>query len=153
MYALRALAALSALAILLATSTSASAAGGESGGVHYSKMVVEPTGTDLHVTLYYNASFMTKVFSILFGTGSLKPAITDEVSGFGNISTDSISIQDGKAVFTAHNQTTLSGDWYMYDHNAKFRVPVDQLEIRGRSIQQPIIVNNASSLPDFFYQS
>ena len=121
-------------------------------GVHFTRVVVEPTGSDFHVTVHYNASFMTKVFSMLFGTGVLESAVTDEVSGFGNVTMESINTSDGIAKFTMANQSDYSDGWYMYDNNARFPLSVDRLEIRGNTLDRPVIVNDATEVPDFFYQ-
>jgi hypothetical protein len=121
-------------------------------GLHYALVVVEPDGSNFNVTVYYNTSFMTKVFSMLFGTGSLKLAIEDEVTGFGDIDMQSLNTTQGVAKFTAFNQSVYSDGWYMYDDNARLSVPVDRLEIRGTTMDRPVIIENATEMPDFFYQ-
>lgn len=138
-----------AIACLLVVTAPAQAASGEP-GIRYTKMVVEPNGSDFNITVHYNASFMTRVFAMLFGTATLKSAVTDEVAGFGNVTTVSVNMTEGVARFTAANQSEYSDGWYMYDKTAHFPVPVDQLEIRGQTLERPI--NNATEMPQFFYQ-
>jgi len=140
-----------ALLLSALTAAPAIASSGES-GVHFTRVVVEPAGSDFHVTVYYNASIMTKVFSVLFGTGVLESAVTDEVSSFGNLTLESINTNDGIAKFTMANQSEYSDGWYMYDNNARFPISVEKLEICGSTLDRPIIVNDATEVPDFFYQ-
>lgn len=142
---------IASMLLLLVATAPAQAASGES-GIHYARMVVEPDGPDFEVTIYYNAGFMTKVFSMLFGTGSLIAAIEDEISDFGEVDLQSLDTTDCVAKFTISNQSVYAEGWYMYDNNARFAVPVDQLEIRGGTLDRPIIISNATEMPDFFYQ-
>lgn len=121
-------------------------------GLHYALVVVEPSGSTFNVTVYYNSGFMTKVFCMLFGTGSLKSSIEGEVAGFGDIELQSLNTAEGIATFTAYNQSSYSDGWYMYDDNAQFSEPVDRLEIRSSTMDRPIVVENATGMPDFFYQ-
>ncbi|WP_424359111.1 hypothetical protein [Methanocella sp. MCL-LM] len=137
--------------LLLVGTAPAQAASGDA-GIHYTKIIVEPDGPDFHVTVYFNTGFMTKVFSMLFGTGSLRASILDEVAGFGDVDLQTLDTTDCVASFVASNQSSYSDGWYMYDSNARLPVPVDQLEIRGGSLDRPIIINNATEVPDFFYQ-
>ncbi|CAJ37038.1 hypothetical protein [Methanocella arvoryzae] len=138
------------LSVLVAAAPAQAASG--DAGIHYTKIVVEPEGPDFHVTVYYNTGFMTRVFSLLFGTGSLKAAITAEVAGFGDIELQSLDTSNEVASFIAYNQSSCSDGWYMYDANAKLPVQVDQLEISGKALDRPIIINDATEVPDFFYQ-
>lgn len=150
MVKLQVLAAVIFFSVLVAVAPAQAASG--DAGISYAKMVVEPEGQDFQVTVYYNTGFMTKVFSLLFGTGSLKAAIIAEVADFGDIELQSLDTSDGVARFVAYNQSSYSDGWYMYDANAKLPVQVDQLEICGKALDRPVIINNATVMPDFFYQ-
>lgn len=115
-------------------------------------MTIEPEGEDFYITMQYDPSFMTQVFSLLFGSNAVQPTIVDEVADMGNITIVSIDTHSSTVRLVANGQTTMSGGWYTYDSCARLATPVDRLEISGKSVDRPVIVNNASQIPTFFYQ-
>jgi len=150
MHALKTLAIVLIAAMILAIAP-ANAASNEP-GVHLTSMTIEPEGPDFNVTVHYSTSFMTKIFSVLFGAKVVQPGIVDQLSGFGEVKLVSIDISDQVAKLQAKNQTQLSGNYYFYNGSAKFTWPIDVLEIKGNTIDHPITVNNTESVPIFFYR-
>jgi hypothetical protein len=150
MHALKTLAIVLIAAMILAIAP-ANAASNEP-GVHLTSMTIEPEGPDFNVTVHYSTSFMTKIFSVLFGAKVVQPGIVDQLSGFGEVKLVSIDISGQVAKLQAKNQTQLSGNYYFYNGSAKFTWPIDVLEIKGNTIDHPITVNNTESVPIFFYR-
>jgi hypothetical protein len=95
---------------------------------------------------------MTRIFSVLFGARVVQPGIVDQLSGFGEVKLLSIDTSGQVAKLQAKNQTQLSGGYYFYDGGAKFPVAIDSLEIKGKSLDRPVTVNNTASIPTFFYR-
>ena len=139
------------VAALLLLVTPACAASSEP-GVHISRLTIEPGGPDFNVTVHYSTSFMTKVFSILFGARVVQPGIVDQLSGFGDVKLVSIDTSGQTAKLLAKNQTHLSGGNYFYSGNAQFPAAIDVLEIKGSNVDKPVTVKNAKAVPNFFYR-
>ncbi len=139
------------IAALLLTVAPANAASNEP-GVHLTRMTIEPAGQDFNVTVHYSTSFMTRIFSVLFGAKVVQPGIVDQLEGFGELKLVSIDTSGQVAKLQAKNQTQLSGGYYFYDGGAKFPRAIDSLEIKGKSVDRPITVNNTVSIPTFFYR-
>jgi hypothetical protein len=121
-------------------------------GVHLTSMTIEPAGQDFNLTVHYSTSFMTRIFSVLFGARVVQPGIVDQLSGFGEVNLISIDTSGQVAKLQAKNQTQLSGNYYFYNGSAKFPWAIDSLEIKGNTIDRPITVNNTESVPIFFYR-
>jgi hypothetical protein len=151
-HALAMVAAVVAVAFLFLVTSPAAAAAPAEPGVHITRMIVEPDGPDFNVTVNYTTSFITTIFSLLFGAKVVQPAIVDQVSVLGNVSLVSIDTSTQSAKLVARDQGQLSSGMYMYDKNAKFQVPVDVLEIKGSTVDRPITQNNTASMPTFFYR-
>jgi len=141
-----------AIAVTLLAATPATAAAPSEPGVHITKMIVEPDGPDFNITVSYSTSFMTRIFSLLFGAGVVQPAIVEQVSVMGNVSLISIDTPAQTAKLVAKDQGQLSSGMYVYDRNAKFQLPVDTLEIKGSTVDRPIALNKTVSIPTFFYR-
>jgi hypothetical protein len=141
-----------AIAVLFLAVTPAAAAAPAEPGVHITKMIVEPDGPDFNVTVSYTSSFMTRIFSLLFGAKVVQPAIVDQVAVLGDVKLISIDTSAQSAKLVVKDQGQLSSGMYIYDKNAKFQVPVDMLEIKGRAVDRPITQNNTDSIPTFFYR-
>ncbi|OPY28076.1 MAG: hypothetical protein A4E28_01715 [Methanocella sp. PtaU1.Bin125] len=141
-----------AVAVILLAATPATAAAPGEPGVHITKMSIEPDGPDFNVTVSYSSSFMTRIFSLLFGARVVEPAIVEQVSVLGNVSLVSIDTSAQTAKLVARDQGHLSGGMFVYDKNSKFLVPVDTLEIKGRTVDRPITQNNTIGIPTFFYR-
>jgi hypothetical protein len=131
--------------------TPASAASSEP-GVHINRMTIEPGGPDFNVTVHYSTSFMTRIFSLLFGARVVQPGIVDQLSGFGDVKLVSIDTSGQTAKLLAKNQTQLSGGYYFYSGGVPFPVAIDVLEIKGDKVDRPVTVTNAKSVPAFFYR-
>lgn len=143
--------AIAAVLMLLIATVPANAASADP-AVHITKMVIEPHGPDFNITVYYSSSFMTKIFSLLFGAKVIEPAIVDQLSGFADVKMTGIDPSGQVAKLSAKNQTWLANGWYVYNGNARFPVPLDHIEISGKSMDNPIIINNGSEIPTFFYR-
>jgi hypothetical protein len=139
------------IAAMLLAVTPASAASNEP-GVHITRMTIEPDGPDFNVTVHYSTSFMTKIFSLLFGAKVVQPAIVDQLAGFGDVKLASIDTSGQTAKLQAKGQGNLSGGYYFYNKGAKFPVAIDLLEIKGKTVDRPVTANNAASVPTFFYR-
>jgi hypothetical protein len=149
MQAIKTLAIVLIAALFLAVAP-ASAASTEP-GVHLTRMTIEPVGENFNVTVHYTTSFMTKIFSVLFGAKVVQPGIVDQLSGLGEVKVVSIDTSAQVAKLQAKNQTELSGSYYFYDRGAKFPWAIDMLEIKGKTVDRPVTVNNTVSVPTFFY--
>jgi hypothetical protein len=139
------------VAALLLAVAPANAASNEP-GVHINRMTIEPNGPDFNVTVHYSTSFMTKIFSLLFGAKVVQPAIVDQLTGFGDVKITGIDTSGQVAKLQAKDQANLSGGYYFYDKGAKFPVKIDQLEIKGKAVERPLTINNAAVVPAFFYR-
>ncbi|HEY3273021.1 MAG TPA: hypothetical protein VGJ92_04620 [Methanocella sp.] len=140
------------IAALFLAVAPASAASNEP-GVHLTSMTIEPYCENFNVTVHYSTSFMTRIFSVLFGARIVQPGIVDQLSGFGEVKLVSIDTSGQVAKLQAINQTQLSGGYYFYDGNATFPWAIDTLEIKGNNLDRPIMANNTVSVPTFFYRS
>ncbi len=141
-----------AIAVLFLAVAPATAASSGEPGVHITKIIVDPVGPDFNITVNYTTNFMTRIFSLFFGGKVVQPAIVDQVSVLGDVKLVSIDTSAQVAKLVAKDQGVLSSGMYIYDKNAKFQVPVDKLEIKGNAVDRPIIQNNSSSMPTFFYR-
>lgn len=139
------------IAALLLMVTPASAASSDP-GVHITRMTIDPSGPDFNVTVHYSTSFVTKIFSLLFGAKVVQPGIVDQLSGFGDVKLVSIDTSGQTAKLQAKNQTQLSGGYYFYNGGAKFPVAIDVLEIKGKAVDRPVTASNAKSVPMFYYR-
>jgi hypothetical protein len=139
------------IAALLLAVAPANAASNEP-GVHITRMTIEPDGPDFNVTVHYSTSFMTKIFSLLFGAKVVQPAIVDQLGGFGDVKLASIDTSGQVAKLQAKSQGNLSGGYYFYDRGAKFPATIDLLEIKGKTVDRPVTLNNTASVPTFFYR-
>jgi hypothetical protein len=137
---------------LLFVVTPASAASNEP-GFHITRMTIEPDGQDFNVTVHYSTSFITKIFSLLFGAKVVQPGIVDQLGVFGDVTLISIDTSGQTAKLQAINQTRLSGGYYFYNNGAEFPVAIDLLEIQGNSVDRPMMIKNALSVPEFFYRA
>ncbi len=140
------------IATLLLAVTPVNAASNEP-GMHISRMTIEPDGPDFNITVHYSTSFVTKIFSILFGAKALQQEIVDQLSGFDNVELTSIDTIDESAKLKAKDQGRLSGIYYFYDNDTKFEAAIDLLEIKGDSMDRTITIKNAESVPTFYYRS
>lgn len=138
------------LLTLLLMVTPATAASSEP-GVHITRMTIDPDGRDFNVTVHYSTSFMTKIFSILFGAKVVQPGIVDQLAGFGDVKLVSIDTSGQTAKLLARNQTNQSGDYYFYNGGAKFPAVIDLIEIKGKAVDRPVTASNAKSVPAFYY--
>jgi hypothetical protein len=141
-----------AVALLFFAAEPAAAATASEPGVHITGLIVEPDGPDFNITVNYSTSFMTRIFSLLFGAKVVQPAIVDQVSVLGNVSLVSIDTSAQTAMLVAKDQGQLSSGMYVYNKNARFQVPVEKLEIKGHRVDRPITKDNADSIPLFFYR-
>ena len=139
------------VAALLLLVTPASAASGEP-GVHITKMTIEPGGPDFNITVQYSTSFMTKIFSLLFGARVVQPGIVDQVAGLGDVKLASIDTYGQTARLVAKNQSRPLNGMYLYDKGATFPVAVDVLEIAGSAVVEPLVINSTNTVPTFFYR-
>jgi hypothetical protein len=140
------------IAVLFLAVTPAAAAAPAEPGVHITKLIVEPDGPDFNISVNYTTSFMTRIFSLLFGAKVVQPAIVDQVSVLGEVKLVSIDTSAQTAKLVAKDQGQLSGGMYIYNKNATFQVPVDKLEIKGMAVDRPITQNDTDSIPTFFYR-
>jgi hypothetical protein len=138
------------IAALLLMVTPATAASSEP-GVHITRMTIDPDGRDFNVTVHYSTSFMTKIFSLLFGAKVVQPGIVDQLAGFGDVKLVTIDTSGQTAKLLAKNQTQLSGAYYFYNGSAKFPAAIDLIEIRGNAVDRPVTASNAKSVPAFYY--
>lgn len=139
------------IAALVLLVTPATAAASEP-GVHITRMTIDPDGRDFNITVHYSTSFMTKIFSILFGAKVVQPGIVDQLSGFGDVKLVSIDTSGQSAKLQAKNQTNQSGDYYFYNGGAKFPAAIDLIEIKGKTVDRPVTASNAKSVPTFYYR-
>ncbi len=115
--------------------------------VHITKVVVEPSGPDMNFTLYYESSFFTRVFSVIFGAKVVRPSIEHMFANFSNMSIVSINSNNGVAKVAVKNMARPEGDgWYVYDGDTKFTANVDVIEVHN-SDGKVVTVNNADGLP------
>jgi|AGTN01.1.fsa_nt_gi hypothetical protein len=140
------------IATLLLAVTPVNAASNEP-GMHIARMTIEPDGPDFNITVHYSTSFVTKIFSILFGAKAIQQGIVDQLSGFGDVELTSIDTIDESAKLKAKDQGRLSGVYYFYDNDTKFETAIDLLEIKGDSVDRTITIKNAESVPTFYYRS
>ena len=138
-----------ALALVLVAPVSAAS---PAPAVKITKLVIEPSGPDFNITVSYSTSFLTKVFSLLFGSRIIEPAITDQLSGFDNLALVSVDPSGQTAKLVAKDQAQLSNGWYVYGGGAKFPARIDQVEVRGKAMDKPLVITGCSELPTFFYR-
>jgi hypothetical protein len=139
-----------ALALLVAT-VPAQAAPAEH-AIKVTRLVIEPDGPDFNITVSYSTSFMTRFFSLLFGSKVIEPAIVEQLSGFGEVRLASIDPSGQTAKLVATDQAWLSNGWYVYNGGARLKTSVSRIEIRGKAIDKPIVLSNSSAIPTFFYR-
>jgi hypothetical protein len=115
--------------------------------IHITKIVVEPAGSDMNFTIYFESSFFTRVFSIIFGAKVLQPSIEHLFINFSNVSLLSIDANTGVAKVEVRDMSTPSGEgWYVYSGNTAFAATVDVIEVHT-SDGKIMTLNDASSLP------
>lgn len=127
----------------------ASADKGENNNIQVTRIVVEPSGQDLNITMYYDMNMFTRVFSLFFGAKTIQPSVEGMFVNFTNVNVTRIDMNDNFAEVHASRQMSLDNDgMYEYTSNAAFPVRVQRLEVRDTSVG-PMIVENADSLPFF----
>jgi hypothetical protein len=115
--------------------------------VHITKVVVEPGGPDMNFTIYFESSFFTRVFSIIFGAKVLQPSIEHMFSNFTNVSIVSIDSNSGVAKVEVRDMSKLSGDgWYIYNGSSTFASRADVIEVHN-SDGKVVTLNDANTLP------
>ena len=115
--------------------------------IHITKIVVEPSGPDMNFTIYYESSFFTRVFSIIFGAKVLQPSIEHIFSNFTNVSIVSIDSNDGVAKVEVKNMSKLSDDgWYIYNGSSTLATKADIIEVYN-SDGKVVTLNDADTLP------
>lgn len=132
------------LGMVIAPATAASQGDNEA---HVSKMIVEPSGPDMHFTIYYDSNFFTKVFSIIFGAKVIQPSIERVFVNFSNVTIASIDSNDQNAKVVVKNQSDLGADgWYVYNKSTTFAYNIDTIEIHT-SDGNVITLSNTNTLP------
>lgn len=117
------------------------------GEIHVTRMVVEPAGPDMNFTVYFESSFFTRVFSIIFGGKVLQPSIEHLFINFSNVSLLSIDPNNGVAKVTVRDVAKPSGDGvYVYGGNTAFTTAADVIEVQS-SDGKVVMLNNADTLP------
>jgi hypothetical protein len=115
--------------------------------IHVTKIVVEPAGSDMNFTIYFESSFFTRVFSIIFGAKVLQPSIEHLFINFSNVSLLSIDSNTGVAKVEVRDMSMPSGEgWYVYGGNTAFATTVDVIEVHN-SDGKVVTLNNANTLP------
>ncbi len=122
------------IVLLLGTlAVPAEAAAASDSDFRVTKMIVEPAGPDLNITVYYESGFFTRVFSILFGAKVLQPDILKVFTNFSNVSLVSIDSNSGVAKVAVNNVSKLNRDgWYVYDGNTTFTSKAAVIEIHNK---------------------
>jgi len=134
----------------------AMAATAQDSDIHVTKMVVEPSGPDLHFTVYYESDFFTRVFSLIFGAKILQPGIEHVFANFSNVSLVSVDQNNNVAkVYVKNVAAPDKGGWYTYDKDTAFTVKIPVIEVHnadGRVVtvtdtdRLPIISNKMPAL-------
>jgi len=120
---------------------------GNGGNIHVDKIVVVPSGPDLKFTVYYDTSFFTKLFSMIFGAQVIQPSIQNIFANFTNVTVASIDVNNCVADVIATNQSTLSDNgWYVYGGTATFPVYIDTVEVYS-SDGTILTINNTNTIP------
>ncbi len=115
--------------------------------IHVTKIIVEPSGPDMNFTIYFESSFFTRVFSIIFGAKVLQPSIEHMFSNFTNVSITSIDSNSGVAKVAVKNMSKLSDDgWYIYNGSSAFAFRADVIEVHD-SDGKVVTLNDADTLP------
>lgn len=110
----------------------AMAATAQDGDIRVTKMVVEPEGPDLHFSVYYESSFFTRVFSIIFGAKVVQPNIERVFANFSNVSITSIDSNNAVAKVVVRNASTPESDgWYVYDRDTAFTSKIPLIEVHN----------------------
>jgi hypothetical protein len=118
--------------------------------IHVTKIIVEPGGPDMNFTIYYESSFFTRVFSIIFGAKVLQPSIEHIFSNFSNVSIMSIDSNSGIAKVEVKDMSQLSGDgWYVYNGGMALAARADVIEVHD-SDGSVITLNDADTLPAIY---
>ncbi len=116
--------------------------------VHFTKVVVEPAGPDMNFTLYFENSFFTRVFSIIFGGRVLQPSIEHMFVNFSNVSISSIDSNNGIARVEVRNMAKLSDDgWYIYNGSIALAATPDVIEVHN-SDGKVVTLNDVNTLPE-----
>ncbi len=115
--------------------------------IHVTKLVVEPNGPDMNFTVYYESSFFTRVFSIIFGAKVLQPSIEHIFVNFTNFSITGIDPSGGVAKVVVWDLSNLSDDgWYVYNGSATFASAIDVIEVHN-SDGNVVTMYDANALP------
>jgi hypothetical protein len=137
------------LSAIPAYAAPASADKGDNNNIQVTRIVVEPRGQDLNMTVYYDTNMFTRVFSMFFGAKTIQPSVEGMFANFTNVSVTRIDMNDNLAEVHASRQMSLDNNgMYEYTGNAAFPMRVQRLEVRDTSVG-PMIVENADSLPFF----
>ena len=123
------------------------AATAQDNDIHITKLIVEPSGPDLHFTVYYESNFFTRFFSIIFGAKVLQPDIERIFSNFSNVSLTSLDSNNDVAKVNVKNVAVLGTDgWYVYDGSKTFTSKIGTIEIHNAD-GQVVTVSNTNKLP------
>ncbi len=118
------------MVIISSVAAPAMAASGQNNDIHVTKVVVEPHGPDMGFTVYYESTFFTRLFSIIFGARVLQPSIDELFMNFSNVSIVSIDPSGEVAKVTVSNISRLADDgWYVYDGDEEFPYAIDTIEV------------------------
>jgi hypothetical protein len=118
--------------------------------IHVTKIIVEPGGPDMNFTIYYESSFFTRVFSIIFGAKVLQPSIEHIFSNFSNVSITSIDSNSGVAKVEVKDMSQLSGDGlYVYNGGMALAARADVIEVHD-SDGSVLTLNDADTLPAIY---
>ncbi|WP_174590780.1 hypothetical protein [Methanocella conradii] len=133
--------------MMVAVAAPAMAASAQNKDVHVTRVVVEPYGPDMNFTVYYESTFFTRLFSLIFGAKVLQPSIEDLFINFSNVSIVSIDPSSGVAKVTVKDVSRLTDDgWYVYDGDEELADVVDVIEVRNPDGKVETL-NEANKLP------
>jgi hypothetical protein len=141
-----------AILLLLVLAVAPANAASSEPGVHIKRLIIEPDGPDFNLTVQYSTSFMTKIFSLLFGAKVVQPGIVDQLAELGDVKLVSIDTSAQVARLQVKEQGQLSGGYYFYNKGAQFPATIDRLEITGNAFDLPMTINDTAQIPTFFYK-
>ena len=125
----------------------AMAATAQDNEIHVTKLIVEPSGPDLHFTVYYESNFFTRFFSIIFGAKVLQPDIERVFANFSNVSVTSLDANNKVAKLVVRNVATLDKNgWYVYNGDKTFTTKIDVIEIHNPD-GQVVTLKGTNKLP------
>ena len=136
---------LGTLAVPAMAATSAATA--QDNDIHITKLIVEPSGPDLHFTVYYESNFFTRFFSIIFGAKVLQPDIERVFANFSNVSLTSLDSNNDVAKLVVRSVATPDKDgWYIYNGDKTFTTKIDVIEIHNPD-GQVVTLTGTNKLP------